>query len=138
MRNVSPEEIENRITIAAILPVMRDALRADAEGRVDVPLRAGWRPLNVRAILSDIVKERPDGKGGIAPCKTWDNGTLFCEAGDPVSGEPFPLTVKLQRIAPGQKNTWYTEVLGTRASARFSTKNPKRLELLNYAGGEQG
>ena len=42
MRNVSPEEIENRITIAAILPVMRDALRADAEGRVDVPLRAGW------------------------------------------------------------------------------------------------
>ena len=43
MRNVSPEEIKRRIDIAAILPVMRDALRAEAEGRVEVPLRAGWR-----------------------------------------------------------------------------------------------
>lgn len=42
MRIVSPEEITDRITIAAILPVMRDALRADVEGRVEVPLRAGW------------------------------------------------------------------------------------------------
>jgi predicted dehydrogenase len=29
------------------------------------------------------------------------------------------------------------EVLGTKVSARFTTKNPKRLELLNYTGGEQ-
>jgi alanine dehydrogenase len=42
MRIISPEEITDRITIAAILPVMRDALRAEAEGRVEVPLRAGW------------------------------------------------------------------------------------------------
>jgi ornithine cyclodeaminase/alanine dehydrogenase-like protein (mu-crystallin family) len=42
MRTVSPEEIESRISIAALLPVMRDALRAEAEGRVEVPLRAGW------------------------------------------------------------------------------------------------
>ena len=42
MRTVSPEEIAERIDIAAILPVMRDALRAEAEGRVEVPLRAGW------------------------------------------------------------------------------------------------
>ena len=49
----------------------------------------------------------------------------------------FPMTLKTQRIAPGEKDTWYLEVLGTRASARFSTKNPKRLELLDYTGGEQ-
>ncbi len=42
MRTVSPEEIESRISIAALLPVMRDALRAEAEGLVEVPLRAGW------------------------------------------------------------------------------------------------
>ena len=42
MRTVSPEEIESRIGIAALLPVMRDALRAEADGRVEVPLRAGW------------------------------------------------------------------------------------------------
>ena len=27
-----------------------------------MPFRAGWIPKNVRAILSNVVKERPDGK----------------------------------------------------------------------------
>jgi predicted dehydrogenase len=102
-----------------------------------VPFRAGWRPRNVRAILSNIIPERPDGKGGRAPCLTWDNATLFCEVRDPAGATGFPLTIKTQRIAPGEKNTWYINVLGTKASARFSTKNPRRLELLEYRGGEQ-
>ncbi len=103
-----------------------------------VPFRSGWKPRNVRAILSDIVKERPDGKGGTAPCRTWDNGTLLCEALDPVDGEPFPMTVKLQRIAPGQRNTWYTEILGTRTSVRWASTNPRLLEVLRYTpGGDQ-
>jgi predicted dehydrogenase len=102
-----------------------------------LPFRAGWVPRNVRAILSDIVKERPDGHGGRVPCRTWDNATLLCEAVDPAAGEPFPLTLRLQRIAPGQKNTWCLEILGTKASARFSTRDPKRLEWLDYTGGEQ-
>ena len=29
-----------------------------------LPLRAGWAPQNVRAILTDVVPERPDGAGG--------------------------------------------------------------------------
>lgn len=102
-----------------------------------VPFRAGWIPRTVRAVLSNIVPERPDGRGGVAPCETWDNATLLCDAADPASGEAFPMTLKTQRIAPGEKDTWYLEVLGTRASVRFSTKNPKRLEVLNYAGSEQ-
>jgi len=102
-----------------------------------VPFRAGWFPRNVRAICSKIVSQRPDGKGGLAPCETWDNATLFCETTDPGSGQNFPLTLKTQRIAPGEKDTWCLEVLGTRAAARFSTKNPRRLELLEYSGGEQ-
>ncbi len=102
-----------------------------------VPFRAGWTPRNVRAVLSDIVKERPDGKGGRVPCRTWDNATLLCETTDPRSGEPFPWTIKLQRIAPGEKNTWYVEIKGTKGCARFSTKNPKLLETLHYTGGEQ-
>jgi predicted dehydrogenase len=102
-----------------------------------VPFRAGWRPLNVRAVLSDIVSERPDGKGGRVPCRTWDNATLLCETADPAGGAPFPWTMRLQRISPGEKNTWYIEIKGTRACARFSTKNPKLLETLHYAGGEQ-
>ena len=31
-----------------------------------MPFRAGWVPQNVRAVLGNIVKERPDGKGGMA------------------------------------------------------------------------
>ena len=102
-----------------------------------LPFRAGWVPRNVRAVLSDIVKERPDGKGGRARCRTWDNATLLCETLDPTSGELFPMTLKMQRIAPGQKNTWFIEILGTKTSARFSTRDPKRLEWLEYSGGEQ-
>ena len=102
-----------------------------------LPFRAGWVPRNVRAVLSDIVKERPDGKGGRARCRTWDNATLLCETLDPTSGELFPMTLKMQRIAPGQKNTWFIEILGTKTSARFSTRDPKRLEWLQYSGGEQ-
>jgi predicted dehydrogenase len=102
-----------------------------------VPFRAGWLPRNVRAVLSDIVKERPDGRGGRVPCQTWDNATLLCETAGAAGGDPFPWTIRLQRIAPGEKNTWYIEIKGTEGCARFSTKNPKLLETLHYAGGEQ-
>jgi len=102
-----------------------------------IPFRAGWEPCNVRAILSDIVKERPDGKGGRAPCRTWDNATLLCEVVDPVTHEPFPWTMKTQRIAPGQKNNWYTEIYGTKASVRWSSVQADILQVLHYTGGEQ-
>lgn len=103
-----------------------------------VPFRAGWKPRNVRAILSKIVPERPDGKGGMAKCETWDNATLFCEAEDSATGATFPMTLKTQRIAPGETNTWSISVLGTRSSARFSSKNINVLEELHYVvGGEQ-
>lgn len=102
-----------------------------------VPFRAGWHPRNVRAILSKIITERPDGKGGMAPCRTWDNATLFCEVESWPEGFVFPLTMRTQRIAPGEKNNWYLEIYGTMASARFSTRNPRRLMLLEYGGGEQ-
>ncbi len=101
-----------------------------------VPFRAGWRPNNVRAVLSNIVPQRPDGKGGMVPCETWDNGTLLCEMTD-AAGQSFPWTFKVQRIAPGEKNTWYVRISGTKTSVRFSTKNPKRLEVMVYDGGEQ-
>jgi len=102
-----------------------------------IPFRAGWIPRNVRAHLSNIFTERPDGGGGTAPCETWDNATLFCETVDTRTGDTFPMTLKMHRIAPGEKNTWYISVLGTKASAKFSTKNPKRLEVLEYEGKEQ-
>ena len=101
-----------------------------------MPFRAGWYPKDVRAVLSNIMSERPDGKGGMAPCETWDNATLLCVSVDSGNSE-FPLTIKTQRIAPGQTNTWYLEILGTKGSARWSSKQANTLEVLEYAGGEQ-
>ena len=101
-----------------------------------MPFRAGWIPKDVRAVLSNIVPERPDGKGGMAACETWDNATLLCTAAD-ANGQDFPLTIKTQRIAPGHKNSWYLEILGTKASARWSSKQVNTLEILEYRGGEQ-
>jgi predicted dehydrogenase len=102
-----------------------------------MPFRAGWIPKNVRAILSNIVKERPDGKGAMATCETWDNATLFCDGTDSNSASDFPMTIKTHRIAPGNKNTWYFEVLGTKGSVRWSSKQINTLEVLEYTGGDQ-
>jgi len=102
-----------------------------------MPLRAGWMPRNVRAILTRLYSHRPGRDGKPAPCETWDNATLLCESVDPLTDRPFPLTVKTQRIAPGEKNSWSFEVFGGRRSARFSSKQANTLQLLDYTGGEQ-
>ncbi len=103
-----------------------------------VPFRAGWIPRNVRAVLSNIIHERPDGRGGTAACETWDNATLLSEAHDPASGSVFPFNLKIERVSPGEKNNWYIEIYGTRASVRYSLKDANALELLEYASGGKG
>lgn len=102
-----------------------------------MPLRAGWVPRNVRAILTRVYSQRPGRDGKPIPCETWDNATLLCETTDPLTGGPFPLTIKTQRIAPGEKNSWNFEILGSRRSARFSTKQANTVQLLDFTGGEQ-
>lgn len=101
-----------------------------------VPFRAGWMPLNVRAVLSNLMPERPDGRGGRARCDTWDNATLLCESEDG-NGDRFPFLVKTQRISPGERNNWYFAIKGMKAAARFSTRDINRIEVLEYVGGEQ-
>jgi predicted dehydrogenase len=101
-----------------------------------LPLRAGWTPTNVRAILSDVVTDRPDGSDGRAPCDTWDNAVLLCEARD--RDVVFPLRIETKRIAPGETNTWVTEIDGMDGSIAFSTKLPKTLRVMEYSpGGKQ-
>ncbi|MBA2296642.1 MAG: Gfo/Idh/MocA family oxidoreductase [Actinobacteria bacterium] len=101
-----------------------------------VPLRAGWVPHNVRAILSDVVRERPGADGAAVACDTWDNAVLLCEADD--DGRPFPLRIETKRIAPGETNTWTIEVDGTAGSIAYTTKLPKTLRTMTYeAGGPQ-
>jgi len=102
-----------------------------------VPFRAGWIPVNARAVLSSIMPERPNAEGRLVPCETWDNATLLCEARDTSSGDMFPFTLRTQRICPGQKNNWYIEILGTKGCARYSTNDANTLAILEYSGGEQ-
>jgi predicted dehydrogenase len=102
-----------------------------------VPFRAGYIPLNVRAVLSNIMTERPNGEGQMVPCDTWDNAKILCEAKESNSRNTFPLTLRIQRISPGEKNNWYLEILGTKTCARFSTRKANTLEILEYSGSGQ-
>ncbi len=92
---------------------------------VHVPFRAGWFPRAVYAQLQNVVRERPDGKGGRAVCDTWDNATLHTEV--TIDGAEVPMRLETKRLAPTETNTWYLEVIGTEAGVRYSTKTPKTL-----------
>ncbi|REE77694.1 putative dehydrogenase [Paenibacillus taihuensis] len=101
-----------------------------------LPLRFGWKPNSVRALLSKVVDKRPDGKGGFASCETWDNGILACDVKS--QGRQFPMMLSMKRIAPGHANTWFIRVTGTKMSMEYSTKQPKQIAYLNYEpGGSQ-
>lgn len=100
-----------------------------------IPIRSQWIPKRISASLSNIVTERPDGNGGMVPCKTWDNATLACVVDHPKEEYEFPMTLKTYRIAPGEIDTWYLEVIGTGFSARYSTKYPKTLQTMLYENG---
>ena len=93
-----------------------------------VPLRLGWRPASLSAVLQSVVETRPDPAGGVAACDTWDNATVYALV-DQLGGHQFPMVVETKRIAPGHKNSWELEVIGMAGAVRFSTKHPKTVEI---------
>jgi len=99
-----------------------------------IPLRVGWQPKNVRALLSNLVRQRPNAQGELVPCETWDNAILACEV--QTADQQFPMTLKTFRIAPGETNTWYLNISGTHFSIRYSTRQPKSLYTMRYTPGE--
>jgi predicted dehydrogenase len=101
-----------------------------------VPFRMGWIPRTVYASLSKAVTERPDGKGGRAPCLTWDNVVLSCSVPH-ADGYEFPMFLETKRMAPGATNDWFLEVDGLSASARFSTREPRTFYYLLSGEKEQ-
>jgi predicted dehydrogenase len=98
-----------------------------------IPLRFGWFPNRVHAQLSKIVWERPDANGNLVPCRTWDNATIHGEVD--LKGHLFPITFHTKRIAPGEMNTWFIRVIGTKRSMAYSTKYPKTLQVMEYEEG---
>ena len=92
---------------------------------VHIPFRLGWKPARVYAQLQKIYSERPDGRGGMAACDTWDNAMLHTEVH--IGGKDTPMRLEMKRLAPGETNTWFIEVLGTEGGVRYTTKEPKTL-----------
>jgi predicted dehydrogenase len=90
-----------------------------------IPLRLGWKPSRVFAQLQKGYAERPDGKGGVAACDTWDNALVhtWIDTG----GWEVPMRLEMKRLAPGATNSWFIEILGTEGGVRFSTAEPKTL-----------
>ncbi len=101
---------------------------------VHVPLRLGWKPAALFAQLQKGYARRPDGRGGMADCDTWDNALLHTWV--EIAGEKTPLRLEMKRLAPGATNTWFIEILGTEDGVKFSTAEPKTLWVFER-GGEQ-
>lgn len=102
-----------------------------------VPLRLGWLPERVFAVLQDLVPSRPGPDGELVPCDTIENATLLCTARDGTGTEAFPLHLTTKRIDPGQKNSWSLRVLGMNGGVEFCTRYPKTLRVMTVADGEQ-
>lgn len=101
-----------------------------------VPFRMGFKPTTVRAHFSNIVKERPDGKGGTVPCDTFDNCTLFCTTLN-ADGDEIPMTLETKRMCPGSTNRWFFEIYGMECSARFSSDDANAFYYTSSWGKEQ-
>ena len=101
-----------------------------------VPFRLGFKPLTVRAHFSDIVRQRPDGKGGTAPCDTYDNCTIFATALN-ADGDEIPVTFETKRMCPGSTNRWFIEIYGMDCSARFSSDDANAFCYTSSWGKEQ-
>ncbi|WP_328996089.1 Gfo/Idh/MocA family oxidoreductase [Kribbella sp. NBC_01245] len=100
-----------------------------------VPLRLGWLPTSVYAVLQDLVGERPGPDGAMVPCDTIENATLLCTVAQ--NGSPFPLTLATKRIDPGQQNSWTFRVTGLEGGVEFSTRYPKTLRRMEVRRGHQ-
>ena len=100
-----------------------------------VPLRLGWEPHTVFALLDDVVRTRPGPDGRPVPCDTFDNAMLALTVETP--GRRFPMLWETKRIAPGQRNTWFFEALGMEGGVRFSTRSPQVLQRFGILDGEQ-
>jgi predicted dehydrogenase len=92
---------------------------------IHLPFRLGWKPKRVYAQLQKIYHERPDGKGGMASCDTWDNALLHADVD--INGDEVPIRFEMKRLAPSETNTWFIEILGTDGGIKYSTKEPKTL-----------
>lgn len=102
-----------------------------------VPLRLGYVPTSVYALLDNVVTTRPGPDGSSVDCDTWDNALLACRAPQPDSSREFSMLWETRRIAPGQMNSWSFEAWGMDGGVRFSTRTPTTMQRFARRDGEQ-
>jgi predicted dehydrogenase len=90
-----------------------------------VPFKLGWKPRRLWAQLQKVYAERPDGKGGMAACDTWDNALLNCDT--VIDGKDVPMRIEMKRLSPGDTNNWFFEAWGTEGGVKFSTREARRI-----------
>ena len=90
-----------------------------------MPLRFGWRPHRLYAQLQKGYAQRPDGKGGVTECDTWDNALLHTWVR--IGEHETPVRLEMKRLAPGETNSWFLDIVGTEGGIRYSSKYPKTL-----------
>ncbi len=101
-----------------------------------LPLRLGWKPQSVYAQLQRGYPERPNPlDGGMLVCDTWDNALLHTWVHLDTQPDEVPMRLEMKRLAPGETDTWFLEILGTEGGVRFSTKEPKTLWLFERDSG---
>jgi predicted dehydrogenase len=104
-----------------------------------IPLRLGYRPSSIYALLEDIVVDRPAAAGSpdTVRCDTWDNAIITMRGETSESTRAFPMIWETKRIAPGNMNTWVFEAQGMDGGVRFSTRTPAYFERFRRDGSEQ-
>ncbi len=89
-----------------------------------LPLRLGVKPLDVRALLSKVVDERPDENGQMTPCETWDNAILACR------GKRQNASDKTPQSAGGE--TRHNDI-----NSQKATETPDKAHMSTHAAGEE-
>ena len=102
-----------------------------------VPLRLGYQPESVYAMLDNVVTERPGPDGVLVPCDTWDNALLAMRVPSVDGDRRFSMLWETRRIAPGQMNSWSFEALGMDGGVRFTTRHSHVLQRFSRRDGEQ-
>jgi predicted dehydrogenase len=104
-----------------------------------VPLRLGWRPQTVYAMLDNVVTERSGPDGAPVLCDTWDNALLALRTPSTPTHDSrrFTMLWETRRIAPGQMNSWWFEAVGMEGGVRFTTRQPTVIHRFSRRDGEQ-
>ena len=106
---------------------------------VHLPLRLGWRPRSVYAVLQDIVTERPGPDGEPVACDTWDNATLHVDAGVPAGARDEADSARRDQhlAAPRARDGRRHRLLDREPEGRAALRGARRSPALGAPGDRQ-